>query len=421
LAFTRNPSDTDVSPATYTADGASDLIIIDQQRDIAIDGSDKNDVIRISANALAADALYDYDVRGFAGKDSIVIEAALIQNSTINGNIGDDKIVAGELGVNGSLNGSFILGGKNNDVLDAVNISDGEVNGNLGDDKLNILGGAASFNASIRGGQGQDTIRIATGTNFQNGSIFGDKGRDNIRIEGFTGTFSNTTVFGGEDNDTIVVVAGNAATGLNLEGNKGNDSIFALGASSVTVLGGEGKDTIATGSLAAGETSSVKGGTGADTVTFGVLNAETDTYVFNSGDSVAASKVSYKNAGVATGTLAVGDKITYGNGIDTIAGFEVATDKVDIDFTAKAVVDLLAAGTKFSDVLAANTIYEVYGEFKGGVFDIQAESANGKNPNGSNQSSLYLVGGGNETLANAFQNNSSGFVSDNDLAFGSFA
>merc|ERR1712205_183664 len=127
LAFTRNPSDTDVTPATYTADGASDLVIVDQRRDIAIDGSDKADVIRVSAAALSSSALYDYDVRGFAGKDSILVNAALIQDSTFNGNIGDDTLTV----EGASLNGSYVLGGKDNDTLNVFQVSDGEVNGNL--------------------------------------------------------------------------------------------------------------------------------------------------------------------------------------------------------------------------------------------------------------------------------------------------
>ena len=205
LAFTRNPSDTDVSPATYTADGASDLILADQQRDIAVDGSDKEDVIRISADALAASALYDYDVRGFAGKDNINVFGALIQDSTFNGNIGDDTLTV----TGASLNGSFVLGGKDNDTLNVFQVSDGEVNGNLGNDIINVdaLAGFAgtSFNASIRGGQGQDTINV-NGGNYENSFIYGDKGRDNIRLLG--GDYSGTSVSGGEENDTIVVVAG---------------------------------------------------------------------------------------------------------------------------------------------------------------------------------------------------------------------
>jgi hypothetical protein len=413
LAFTRNPSDTDVSPATYTATGASDLLIIDQQRDIAVDGSDKSDVIRISAAALSSNALYDFDVRGFAGKDTINIDAALIQNSTINGNIGADTITAGVGGRNGSLNGSFILGGKDDDKLRAINISDGEVNGNLGNDLLEIAGGEASFNASIRGGQGQDTIELETGSNFQNSSIFGDKGRDKIEIFG-TGNFKNTTVFGGEDNDTINVVAGAAAEGLNLEGNKGNDTIFALGAGSVTVKGGEGNDRIATGNLlGADNTANLTGGVGADSITLDVFNTEVNTVNFNSGDSIAASAVKFANIANANGQIVANDTVTFGKGIDTITGFDKTVDKFDIDFTAKGGSITNVQNLTFSSVLASDKIYELNGTFSG-------SSTNGSFTVNGGTDSIYIVGGGNETLANVFKNNTNMFQSDLAVNFSNF-
>jgi len=410
LAFTRNPSDTNVSPATYTADGASDLIVLDQQRDIAIDGSDQKDVIRISADALASFALYDYDVRGFAGDDTISINAALIQDSTINGNIGDDTIVAGSFARNGSLNGSFILGGKDDDTIFARNVSDGEVNGNLGNDQLFIDGGSASFNASIRGGQGQDTIVVEAGANFQNGFIFGDKGRDNIEVQS-GGEFKNSTIYGGEDNDRIVVTAFSDADNLVIEGNIGNDSIFVLGGETTTVFGGEGLDTIASGAVNSGEVATIDAGIDADSVTmnFAALNSK-DVIVFNQGDSVAATAVDYAQIASATGTIQVGDTVTFKNGVDKLTGFQTGVDKVDIDFTAAGKVDMLRV-TEFSDVLAANTIYEVYGTMTAGVFTIGANDVG---------SSLYIVGGGNETLASALQNNTNMFISDKDLAVTDF-
>lgn len=412
LAFTRNPSDTTVSPATYTATGASDLILVDQQRNIAVDGSDNNDVIRISAAALSSNALYNYDVRGFAGNDTINIDAALIQDSTINGNLGNDTIVAGSASRNGSLNGSFILGGKDDDTLTARNISDGEVNGNLGNDILRIDGSEASFNASVRGGQGQDTIEVLAGTNFQNGSIFGDKGRDNIEVAA-GGTFNNSTILGGEDADRIVVLAASDATDLLIEGNKGDDSIFALGGKTVTIFGGEGKDTIATGAIDTDEVATIDAGIGADSVTLNfAATGSKDIIDFATGDSVAATAVSYAQSASATGTIQVGDTITFGNGVDTINGFATGADQVDIDFAAVSKTDMLGV-TEFSDVLASNKIYELYGSFNAttGVFTVGANNAG---------SSLYIVGGGNETLANGLQNNANIFISDRDLAFADF-
>jgi len=312
----------------------------------------------------------------------------------------------------------------------------------LGNDTL-IIGSASfdtdSFNASVRGGQGQDSIFAGsedgttfsgTLTNFQNGGIYGDKGRDNIVL--FGGDYTGS-VFGGEDNDAIVVVANAASKGLILDGGIGDDSIFALGSNSVTVIGGEGKDIIATGATIANTTtatSKVDAGVGADSFTFGVVETETDTYVFNSGDSVAATKSGLPSG--ATSKIAKDQIITFGNGVDRISGFQantttgVSTDKVDIDFTAKAVVDLLdfdGEGTAaiMSDRLKADTIYEVFGstgkDAAGNLtFTIEVENTDKT----AGQESLYIVGGGNETVANVFTNSTDMFISDNDLVLASF-
>ncbi len=137
MAFTRNPSDTGVSPATYSADGASDLVLVDQQRDIAIDGSDKKDSIVVSAAALASNALYNYDVRGFEGDDVFSFDAALIQDSTINGNVGNDVMTLGTsaIGPITNFNGSYFLGGKGDDSVVGFDVNGGEINGNIGTGK----------------------------------------------------------------------------------------------------------------------------------------------------------------------------------------------------------------------------------------------------------------------------------------------
>ena len=193
LAFTRNPSDTSVSPATYTADGASDLVLLDQQRNIFIDGSDKKDVIRVNDDALTSQALYDYDVRGFAGNDNIDFRAALIQNSVINGNVGNDTLnVIAE-----SISGSYFLGGKGNDTVTASDLSDGEINGNIGDDTVTVTTGDGGFNMYVGGGQGNDVVTISG--NFTGSIIDGNKGKDIIEV--LAGNHSGTSVNGGEDDD----------------------------------------------------------------------------------------------------------------------------------------------------------------------------------------------------------------------------
>jgi len=405
LAFTRNPSDTSVSPATYTADGASDLLLVDQQRDIAIDGSDEKDLIFVSATALASNALYNFDVRGFAGKDTIDIRANLIQNSTINGNIGADTMYAGYSALVGdavvagaitNLSGSYFLGGKDNDKMFGYGLNNGEINGNIGDDNLTInnLGVVAGYNMYVGGGQGNDVVDVFGG--FTNSIIDGNKGIDTINLLG--GTHTGTSVNGGEGNDIIRELAINDTKGLMLNGDKGNDSIIALGDFASTLTGGEGNDTIVSFAIA-GQAGTIDAGVGADTLV--ITGAGAENIVFNQGDSVAATKT---NLGTEPFTaLTDGGTITFGNSVDNFAGFITGTDKIDIDFKpASALID---GNTSFNTAnLEPDEITQVQGSFDSNVFTVGTAA--------TDIDFLYVVGGQNITLGQIFTNSSSMFVSE---------
>jgi hypothetical protein len=153
-------------------------------------------------------------------------------------------------------------------------------------------------------------------------------------------------------------------------------------------------------------------GVGADTLILendgGV--AAKDTYVFNSGDSVAATDLDKQGSN----RLRTSTQIRFANGVDTIWGLD-ATDKIDIDFTPADRVVLSPSvlqpnsGAKFSDVLDANTIYEIYGfaNPNTGLFEVSFED-------GGN-SSLYIVGGEGKTLEDALNTSENIFISDRDL------
>jgi len=415
LAFTRNPSDSSVSPATYTADGASDLFLLDQRRNIAIDGSDKGDVINVSASALSSSALYNYDVRGFAGNDRIDFRAALIQDSTINGNIGNDTLFVGFgtalAGASGatSLNNSLFLGGKDNDTVTAYAVSNGEINGNIGNDTITVdnAGFTSGFNLYVGGGQGNDVMSIEGG--FTNSIIDGNKGIDTISLLG--GTHSDSSVNGGEGDDIIrnadIVVGGarsNGIKGLLINGDLGNDTIAVLGGGGSTINGGEGKDTIAVDAIL-GQSSTIDAGVGADTIalfnTAALFSKGKETIIFNSGDSVAASA---SKLGSTPGD-AIDGTITFKNGVDVIAGFVSGTDKIDIDFTPPtAFVDGLDKN-EITNIGTAETkaIIEVRGKFADGVFTTGAAA--------TDVDYLYMVGGPNVPLGASFTNSSNIFIS----------
>jgi hypothetical protein len=405
LAFTRNPSDTNVSPATYTADGESDLLLVDQQRDIAIDGSDKGDAIAVTAAALSANALYDFDVRGFAGGDDIAVVATLVQDSTFNGNEGNDDLAVGDFGLLGTIfTNSYLLGGKGDDTLFGYDVSGGEINGNIGDDTINLLNNTTGFNQYVGGGKGNDAITVEG--NFTNSIIDGNKGIDTIIIE--NGTHSGTSINGGEGGD-IIRSSGDTSKGLRLDGNKGNDTIVSQGALGSTVFGGEGNDTLVSASVV-GETSTIDAGVGADFVATDT-SAAVETVVFDSGDSVAATASSLGNVPGAV----IAGTITFGNGVDIVTGFTGAAaaatnDLIDIDFKPSGFV--IANGLANTTTLATDEVYAVQGSLAGSVFTVGTAAAD--------TDYIYVVGGNNLTLGQVFTNSTNMFVSDSLIATDQF-
>jgi len=356
----------------------------------------------ISSAALSSNALYNFNIRGFDGKDTISIDAQLVQDTVVNGNAGDDTMTLGNAGLQSNIlfNGdSYFLGGKGNDAITAYDVVGGEVNGNIGDDTILIDNRvSAGFNQYVGGGQGNDVINIIG--DFNGSIIDGNKGKDTINIQatpaGFFGTQTDTSVNGGEDDDIIRQLGGVNTKGLMLNGDKGNDTLIALGDLASTLTGGEGKDTIVSFAIA-GETGTIDAGVGADTAV--ITGAGKETIVFNQGDSVAASKTALTTTPFTvlnTGT------VTYGNGVDDFSGLTTGTDKIDIDFKpSNIIVGNLSQNTA---TIATDEIVEFQGTFAGGVFTIGAAA--------TDYDYLYVVGGANLTLGQIFTNSTSAFVSD---------
>ena len=419
MAFTRNPSDTNVSPATYTAEGASDLILIDQQRDISVDGSDEDDSILIGTVALSSNALYNFDVRAFDGDDLLEIGAALIQDSTFNGNMGEDTIEVEDA----ILTGSFVLGGKDNDTMFVDGVTGGEVNGNLGNDIITITSVVdRNFDASVRGGQGNDIITVSG--DFVNSAIYGDKGADIIEVRGggffipepaaFDGSYDDdydydsdvtgSTIYGGEGNDFIENLFGD---NLQLWGESGDDTIRSTNTNSgtgVTINGGEGNDSIFAAAVD-GATSIIDAGIGADLVVVQTegFSSGSETYVFESGDSVAATNTSFTGAALNSGSV-----ITFENGVDQLISIG-SEDSIDIDFTPTEVDNI--DGDSVLDVLLTGKVYEVTGTFN---------EANGEYTVGAGANYLYIIGAENERIENVFTSSSNILISNTQLTLDQF-
>jgi hypothetical protein len=285
----------------------------------------------------------------------------------------------------------------------------------------------------VGGGQGNDVITVSGA--FENSIIDGNKGTDTIDVR--FGNHSNSSVNGGEGDDIIRADGsfGGATTGLVINGDLGNDTLVSTAAGSSTVNGGEGNDTIVSVSDA-GQNSTVDAGVGADVVVLednGVSSAGRETYVFDSGDSVAATKTSF--AGVpGQYFLGIGDTITFGDGVDLIQSFGAGNDVIDIDFTpanAAGVIDVGNDGgipplpnSLLTNTLSANTIYEVYGNYNGAtqVFTVGTE-AGSFNPDGTaigDGAAIYIIGGQNLTLGQVFTNSSNMIITNQDLDISDF-
>ncbi len=445
MAFTRTPSDPNEFPAKYTGTDENDsLFLVDQPSTVLIEGLAGNDVIDIIGPTLNNGVISDFAVYGNDDDDTIEISATNVVNSLVQGGGGEEVIRVGDrtspISFGGAVTNSIIRGGADSDYVSVESAQAGTViNGNKGNDQVDIWGNTNGIRAY--GGSENDEIYISDGT-FNNSSVNGSAGADTIWVGGYKGvgvdspenvgtvSISNSSIWGGSEDDTFYLLGDYIESDdLLVSGDKGNDNFFTrtqgnvfggfAGGVTGTFNGGEGNDT-AKGTFQTdklGETNTFDMGVGADTLILenagGV--AAKDTYVFNSGDSVAATELD-KNG---SNRLRTSTTITFGNGVDTIWGLD-ATDKIDIDFTpANRVVlspDFLVpnSGAKFTDVLDANTVYEIYGfgDPNTGVFDVSFD-------NGGN-SSLYIVGGEGKTLEDALNTSENIFISDRDLALDQF-
>ena len=401
MAFTRNPSDTSVSPATYTAAGPSELDLTAQPRDIAIDGSQETDTISVNASEIETGSLINYNVRGFEGNDIITFAANTISNSVINGNIGADVMTL----TTGNFTNSYFLGGKGDDTVKSFGVNggevNGEVNGNIGNDTLDIRDGGT--NMYVGGGKNNDIINIQG--DFVKSIIDGNKDNDSINVVG--GTYTDSTVFGGDGDDIIQATSGSTSSGLVMSGDLGNDELISKDNQNTLINGGEGKDTIVS-EAAGGATSVINGGVDADNIFIlqGAGRAATlETIIFNQGDSVAATEfVSFTPKG---------PKAVFGNGVDNITGFGPGSDKVDINFAPPATINQLSPILDSGKLLEVGTITELKGTFTFENNEFLFE--------GTGSDYLYVVGGENLTIEQTLTSSSNMFVSvGSKLSIGDF-
>ncbi len=182
-----------------------------------------------------------------------------------------------------------LFGTKNADTIDGKGGND-IISGLDGDDT--ISGG--NGDDILAGGNGNDNLRGGNGDDI----LYGGNGNDIL-----AGGNGNNTLNGDAGND-ILISTGHGNNILN--GGAGNDTLVSFGAGNNTLAGGAGNDYL-------------RGGAGAD--------------VFSFGDPLLSLLSSI--------------------GIDTIANFNVATDRIQLDqSTFSNITGTLLAATDFSTVIS---------------------------------------------------------------------
>jgi Ca2+-binding RTX toxin-like protein len=171
-------------------------------------------------------------------------------------------------------------------------------------------------------------------------------GAGDIIITAFTAvTDMPTTVNATGMTGASTVSLANAVAAVTMTGGSGVDT-FTGGLLADTINGGAGADVLVGGNGA----DTIDGGTGADTVTGGA-GADTmtggagqDTFAAAWGTGLASTTSNFAGAAVA-----VGDTITFGNGVDIVTDFTAGTGG-DIVNTAGAAAEATLIGATVADL-----------------------------------------------------------------------
>jgi len=226
---------------------------------------------------------------------------------------------------------------------------------------------------------GSGAIDIITGTNFNTAFAGGGvdlsttttgPGAITINMSSFTGTAKLTAnsvagaivLSGVKFNQIDVTTTGAGAQTITSTGadNVIVNATSSEGATSITT--GAGGDTIALHASAAGGLNTITAGAGADTINLYTNFASIDTIVQADGDSNAST------ANTTTSNIAVGQTITFGNGLDIISNFGV-NDILNVGTGGAAVSGLAMNEALFA---ATKTIF-FSGTYAGNIFTIAAD------------------------------------------------
>lgn len=323
MAFTTVAGAASTDATSYVGTSGIDaLALVNPEGPLFVGAQQAADVLTItdSGSALYGAAITSATIKGGAGADAINFagnaRGMTLANGFINLNAGDDTLT---MRAADNVAGASIFGGQGADTITTGVLSASFLNGNKGNDTLTVTGNSVSSTA--RGGAGNDAI--AVNANFTSSLIAGDAGND---------TFTSSVV-------------GNALTSSTVQGNAGNDTVNFAGqtGSTLTLRGGADNDTVTGGTLDdtifgdAGN-DSITGGTGDDSITTGDGN-----------DTVLNEAATAASATAVAATIAVGNSVTFANGIDVITDFTTANDRMNVaTTTAIATLVGVVAATGFT-------------------------------------------------------------------------
>ncbi len=217
---------------------------------------------------------------------------------------------------------------------ETVNIASG---GNSTSDSIAVLTAAAGTNLVLTGAQ-ELTITAFTSSTFTN-----------IDASAMTGAF----IMGAASAGTAATALTGGAGADTLIGNTGND-IF---------IDGAGADTIT-------------GAAGADDIT--VASDSGDDIILHTGTTLTALSLT-TTAESLTATIAVGDTLTFGNGVDIVRGFVSGSDDFSVSAATvsfEATAPTALVGATAAD-LTENTIFATRGDYveSTGIFTLGASGA----------------------------------------------
>lgn len=199
-----------------------------------------------------------------------------------------------------------------------------------------------------------------------NTDLGGAAGTSDIDLTGAAGSTQTVSLTGGIDDDTFLINTAAVAQTVNVTGNL---NIQATGGKdTVSVVGGADKQTISLSGLTNYEEATIDAKAGADAITLG---SGKDTIITTEGESVASTATTFAGA-----NLAVGDTITFGNGVDTITGFTAGATGDVLKGVDAAALPTTGIGVAVATGFQGDTFF-VSGAFNSGtgVFTVAADGA----------------------------------------------